>query len=186
MPKSAVSVGSEAQGTKGCRTYPTLHSASLGLELYVWPDWFEDGGFTQRNQAGEHVGLPGRDRAYFRDRFPELRLPEGWAEHGWWQSKPRETSEQTLARARQVWQELLARHGNDLDRNESDRVAIVSHGWFHRWFMGVVLEIPQPDQFALDCFNTGITRVNVREGDWEVFVPYTNRILHLPLELITT
>ncbi len=156
-------------------------SKSSKLELQVWPDWFEDGGFTQRNPAGEHVGLPGRDRAYFQNRFPEVCLPEHWAENGWWQSKPRETSEQTMARARQVWQELLDRHGY-----ETDRVAIVSHGWFHRWFMGVVLGIPQPDQFALDCFNTGITRVNVRENDWQVFVPYTNRTLHLPLELITT
>jgi hypothetical protein len=50
----------------------------------------------------------------------------------------------------------------------------------------VVLEIPKPDQFALDCFNTGITRVNIRENNWEVFVPYMSQTLHLPLELITT
>ena len=155
-------------------------AAALDLELHVWPDWFEDGGYTQRNTAGGHEGLPGRDRAYFLERFPALHLPPDWAEHGWWQSQPHETTEQAIARARRVWAELLERHGGT-----EDRLAIVSHGWFHRWVLGVALGVAQPEQFTLGCSNTGVTRINVQEDGWQVFVPYSSQVRHLPPEWIT-
>lgn len=153
---------------------------ALGLPLHVMPDWFEIGGVMGRNEAGERVPAPGADRASFQTRFPELHLPDGWAEHGWWQSKPRETDEQFVQRCQRAWTGLLERHGNT-----SDRVAIVSHGKFHAGFMATVLEVSL-DRFVLVAANTGITCMDYREDGWEhVMVSFTNRVAHLPPELLT-
>ena len=61
--------------------------------------------------TGERVGLPGRNRAYFVDRYPNLILPESLDDTGWW-SRPFEERELRPLRAQRFLQELVERHGD--------------------------------------------------------------------------
>lgn len=150
----------------------------LKLPLVGHPEIHEAGGiFLQDPDTGERVGLPGRSRSDFREHYPELVLPDGIDENGWW-NRPFESMEVRPLRAKAVWKELLERHGRT-----DDHVCFVSHGDFFNWLTSEIVGCDSPSSVWLDMNNTAIARFDVSGG--YVRLRYLNRTDHLPPELIT-
>lgn len=162
----------------------TIVARELGLPLVAWEDAHERGGIYRRDEGSdERIGLPGHNRTYFEEHYPDLVLPESLEEAGWW-NRPYEEPDQSLARARRFLQELVDRHGHT-----EDRVAVISHGGFYNHVLAVLLQLPEPDRVWFALNNAAITRIDFRDQNpWGVertAILYTNRVDHLPKELIT-
>ena len=150
----------------------------LGLSLLAWRDLHEVGGmFLKDPVSGENVGLPGKDRAYLEERYPELVLPDSISKGGWW-DRPFEERPERLPRAQRVLQDLLDRH-----TPSDDRVAWVSHGGFHSYFLAAVLGLPSRDEIWFHLNNVAITRIDFAEDG--IALRYVNRVGFLPTELVT-
>jgi 2,3-bisphosphoglycerate-dependent phosphoglycerate mutase len=153
-------------------------SKTTGLPLIGWVDLHELGGIYHKNpQTGIKEGLPGHNKSYFEQRFPALHLPDSLGDEGWW-NRSHEGELDGLSRARNVYQEIIARHGRS-----DDRVGLISHGDFYQMFLSGVFGLPVGKPLLFELNNTAITRI-----DFEVHrirVVYLNRIDHLPGELIT-
>ena len=156
---------------------------ALGRPLVAWVDVHETGGiFLDDEATGQPVGLPGKTRADFEARFPNLVLPVELDQTGWW-NRPFEIDEERPVRARRFLAELLARHGGT-----DDRVAVISHGGFYNRFLRALLKWTPPANewptgLWFDLYNASISRLDV-SGD-RVRLVYLNRTDHLPGELIT-
>ena len=151
---------------------------ALHLRPKAWRDVHEVGGiFLQDIETGEPVGLPGRTRAYFRDRYPELVLSDELHRDGWW-TRPFEAREERRGRAERVLERLMERHGGT-----DDRIALVSHAGFYSYLMGAILGLPEPDGYFFVMDNAAVTRLQFEDG--RMLVVYTNRTDFLPNELIT-
>lgn len=151
---------------------------AVDLPLVAWEDLHEVGGIHMFDEStGDHVGLPGKNRAYFEARYPGLVLPESLGEEGWW-NRPYEEREQRPLRARRFLEQLLARHGNS-----EDRVAVVSHGGFFRHVMQAMLDLPQGQSYWFSMNNAAITRIDF--GDGGISIRYLNRLDFMPRALIT-
>jgi 2,3-bisphosphoglycerate-dependent phosphoglycerate mutase len=143
----------------------------------VWEHPHEVGGiFCEDQETGERVGLPGSDRRYLQSRYKDLSLPEGWGNGGWW-NRPFEEREQRILRAQHFHRELIRRHGGS-----DDRVAVISHAGFFQYWMSVALDWPQRDGMSFRKNNAAITRVDLGERTW---VMYVNRTDFLPQTLIS-
>lgn len=161
-------------------------SEATGLPLVAWQDAHERGGLHQIDEeSGEDIGVPGPNRAWFAAEYPQLVLPAELGDTGWW-NRPMELAEDALPRARRLWMQLLERHDN-----ESDRVAIVTHGGFFQALMSVLLN--SENGSVSDLFgayrvgygmsNVSISRLEISGG--YVNIRYLNRIDFLPDELVT-
>lgn len=151
---------------------------AVGLPLVGWPEIHECGGiYMDDEKTGEPVGLPGKTRAYFREHYSHLVLPESCTNEGWW-NRPFETREDRPMRAHQVLNTLIERHGGT-----EDRVAIISHGGFYMELARVLFKIESPQVWFL-MYNTAISRFDFWE-DGEVTLSYHNRTDHLPENVIT-
>jgi broad specificity phosphatase PhoE len=151
---------------------------ALNLPLVAWKDLHETGGiFLEDPDTKERVGLAGKPRSYFAERYPALIVPADLSAEGWW-NRPFEEREERPARAQRVVGELMARHGGT-----GDRVAFVSHGGFHNYLLRAILGLaPQAEQwFTMN--NTAITRIDFEENATRIV--YTNRSDFLPDQLIT-
>ena len=150
----------------------------LRVPLVAWEDAHEGGGIYLENpETGECVGQPGKNRVYFEAHYPQLVLPEGLGEAGWW-NRPFETEEQRPPRAQRFLRQLIERHGQT-----DDRVAVISHGGFYNYLMAAILKMPSSDRVWFVLNNAAITRI-----DWydqHVDLVYMNRVDFLPKELIT-
>ncbi len=162
------------------RAIETAMAASNAINIapVVWEDWHETGGIWLE-ENGVRVGKPGKSREYLEQRFPNIVLPEHYGETGWW-SREYEEEPAAFRRAKKVWQELLARHGQT-----NDRVMVVSHGHFFGLLMAAIFNlVPGEQRFMLH--NTGLCRIDYKDAGWKnVFVPYTNHLAHLAEALIT-
>ena len=180
-------------------------SRALDLPLTAWPDWHESGGIYQFDPAYfdsslpeaelPRIGLPGKPRSYFEQRFPDLRLPEELDENGWW-NRPFETRPQRAGRACRVLSELLARHGGT-----SDHVAVISHGSFFNYLLRAAMgmgenEINRPGyngELWFMHYNCGISCLDFGEGEavstdsvtGEIQLVFQNRHEAMLPELIT-
>ncbi len=159
---------------------------ATSLSLVAWPEIHERGGLHEFDQAsGADVGVAGPGRSFFVREYPHLILPEALDEAGWW-NRPPETVEESIPRARLVWQQLLERHGGT-----EERVALVLHGGFFQALMTVLLSngdnLAQSDlainELWFGVSNTSISRVEI--GDGSAVIRYLNKVDHLPGELIT-
>jgi 2,3-bisphosphoglycerate-dependent phosphoglycerate mutase len=151
---------------------------ALHLRPKAWRDVHEVGGiFLQDIETGEPVGMPGRTRAYFRERYPELILSDELHTDGWW-TRPFEAREERRGRAERVLEQLMERHGRT-----DDRIALVSHAGFYNYLMGAILGLPEPDGYFFVMDNAAVTRLQFEDG--RMLVVYTNRTDFLPDELIT-
>ncbi len=156
----------------------TIIADALGLPLVAWEDLHEYGGIYLRDgQTDERMGLPGRNRAYFEQHFPDLVLPDYLGETGWW-NRPFEDPEQRFPRARRVLRDLIERHGHT-----DDRVAVVSHGGFYNYLLAAILNLPGREGYWFVLSNTGISRIDFNED--EIWLGYLNRVDFLPKDLIT-
>jgi 2,3-bisphosphoglycerate-dependent phosphoglycerate mutase len=156
----------------------TAIAEALNLPLLAWIDLHETGGiYYDHPETGEPIGLPGRTRAEFEERFPKLILPDSLDHHGWW-NRPVETQAEQALRAQRVLGELNERHGNT-----PHRVAVISHGAFYNWLLAALLKLPSKDGMWFGINNVAMTRIDFYDG--ETAIRYMNRTDYLPKELIT-
>ncbi len=156
----------------------TILARALGLPLVAWEDVHEVGGINRLNhETGERFGLPGPNRAFFEEVYPDLVLPDSLGDEGWW-NRPHEERGQRPLRARRFLDDLLARHGDS-----DDRVAVVSHGGFHGHLMRGLLGIPPETRWWIALNNAAISRVDFGE-EFNV-LQYLNRIDYMPREMVT-
>lgn len=163
----------------------TAIAQALDLPLLAWPEIHEQGGiFEYDPDKDERRGLPGPNRAFFAERYPHLTLPDSITDQGWWNGRYEDRTE-TLQRARLVAAEVFERHGKT-----DDRLALVTHGAFGHYLLSVLLnrseldnDGPNPTRPWLMMNNTGITRLGYTSEYATLF--YTNRLEHLPRDLIT-
>lgn len=154
------------------------------LNLQALPDVFEKYGIFDFGSDGEAVGLPGPGRGYFEQRFPDLDLPEGVGETGWW-SRPVEDETAFIERMCAVVADMRRRL-----ESRDDSVALVAHGDFIDQFinelMGVERHRHNYDNHWVANWtfhNTSISRIDFVDGSHNIV--YLNRIDHLENELVT-
>lgn len=159
-------------------------ASACGLDLQALPDVFEKHGIYDVDADGSLRGLPGQNRDYFVDRFPQLGLPDELNDGGWW-NRPVEDEAAFLQRMRNVVAGMRERlQGSD------DNVALVAHGDFIDQFMNELMHVvrhqPNYDNHWVANWtfhNTSISRIDFVNGAHNVV--YLNRIDHLPNELVT-
>ena len=165
----------------------TAVAQTTNLPLHGWPAIHERGGIYHTDEtSGKKIGLPGKNRAYFQEHFPHLILPDNLDERGWWQNRPYESlTEEVPSRAKQVWQQLITRHGGT-----EDRVAIVSHGGFFSSLLQVLLRYMSPNPIVepprdiwFRMNNVSISRFDIHAYHMEII--YLNRVTFLPAHLVT-
>ncbi|HEY1409069.1 MAG TPA: histidine phosphatase family protein [Promineifilum sp.] len=160
-------------------------SAATGLPLVAWQEVHERGGLHLVDEAsGEDIGLPGPNHDWLSAAYPNLVLPDGLGDAGWW-NQPRENIEDAIVRARAAITQLLDRHG-DTD----DHVAVITHGGFFQSLLEVLLtggelasQLANGRQIWFGMSNASISRFEINDG--YLGVRYLNRVDFLPNELIT-
>lgn len=161
-------------------------AGATGLPLVAWPEVHERGGLHLINEAsGEDLGVPGPNRAWFATEFPHLVLPDDLGQDGWWNRPPEPISE-TVPRARNVWSQLLERHGGT-----DDHVAIITHAGFFQSLMTALLTADDKlssislglEELWVGMSNVSISRFEVNEDSF--VVRYLNRVDFLPDDLVT-
>ncbi len=162
--------------TRALQTASTL-AQKLNLPVTGLAELYEVGGiYLEDQQTGELMGKPGKTPAELRRDFPELILPEGLPEDGWY-NRLFEPREMHLPRAKRVLEELTARHAGT-----SDRIALVSHGGFYQYFLTAMLGLNDRPPVWFLMNNAAITRIDFEER-FEVI--YMNRTCFLPADMIT-
>lgn len=162
------------------RTMETAGSVAraVGVTPEIWRDLHETGGIWAADEkTGELVGRPGKNRAFFEERFPSYRLPDWLGEEGWW-SRPLETAPECKDRAKRFFKDLMEKHGQT-----DDRVVATGHGLFFSFILNTFLKIPPKSKIRFVMNNSGITRIDFIDGS--VRVVYQNRTDFLPTELVT-
>jgi broad specificity phosphatase PhoE len=99
-------------------------------------------------------------------------------ESGWWDSRPVETTEDSLRRADRFLNLLREHHARN-----SDRVAIVSHGGFYNDLLASITGLRRRSGTWFSLYNTALTRIDFHDDLTELV--YQNRVDHLPCELLT-
>lgn len=160
-------------------------SKAVNIPAVADCDLHEWGGVFELIEGDKnHRGLPGPNREYFEQNYPEMILPDSLDDGGWW-NKPHEPKSAAFARASRLLDDLLAKHdGTD------DSVALVTHAGFFHSLLSMITEIPLTPEndrwmtkvlFALN--NAAITRLSFY--DRGTILVYLNRVDFLPRELIT-
>ena len=111
-------------------------AGTCAVRAVAHPDIFEKGGIYHESADGTKTGAPGPGRAYFRERFPALELPDSVDEDGWY-NRDYETEEPFLWRIAHVLKDIRRRHALS-----QDRVAMVVHGDFIDQFLNEVTVLP--------------------------------------------
>lgn len=158
----------------------TMVAKALHVPLAAHEDLYEVGGvYLEDDATGEMIGRPGAGRAFYHEHFPECELPPTVTDNGWY-GRTFEVAAERLPRAKRVWQDLLARHGES-----DDRIAVVSHGAFFNYLLAAAIDLPDPATsptwFLLN--NASITRIDYQ--DHQTGIVYTNRVDFLPRDLVT-
>jgi 2,3-bisphosphoglycerate-dependent phosphoglycerate mutase len=160
-------------------------SKALGVSCCGWIDIHETGGIVSGDgEVTPFEGQPGSTAAYLRAHYPALVFEDQFGEQGWWKCRSREPEAERRPRARRVISTLLERHGAT-----QDHVLMVTHGSFYQHLMRELLGLQDKNtEFALS--NTAITRWEIapdpdRETGWQRILVYSNRLDHLPQELVT-
>jgi 2,3-bisphosphoglycerate-dependent phosphoglycerate mutase len=157
---------------------------ACGLELNAHADLFEKEGIYDVAEDGQLRGLPGQDRSYFENRFPQLKLPENLNDDGWW-SRPAEDLSSFLGRMKSVVEQFRQQHADS-----DDCIAMVAHGDFIDQFINELMGVDRHDSNYRNDWvanwtfhNTSISRFDFLNGSSSAV--YLNRIDHLPADLIT-
>jgi len=153
-------------------------SKELGLPIRVIMNLHEGGGIFLENDQKELVGLPGKPRSYFLNKFPGLLMDHDMDENGWW-NRPFEPFELRKPRARKVINYLLENHKND------DRIALFSHAGFFNYFLSELLNYDISENVRFNINNSSISRIDFEIESSLIRIIYINRISHLPNSLIT-
>ena len=153
-------------------------SQTLGLPIVGHFELFECGGiYLDDEENGERLGQPGRTLRQLKDQFPDLNLPEGDQDRGWW-NRPYESQEERLPRAQRVVKDLFAKH-----KQTEDIVAVVTHAAFCNALLTVLLGLPDGHNHWFALNNASITSLDIWPDS--VGVNYTNRTDFLPPDLVS-
>lgn len=154
----------------------------LGLQPEVWIDIHEHGGIFLK-QDGSVQGFGGMTRAEMAAQFPDARLPDAITEQGWWDpARGLEDLSDMHARAIRTARALRLRAATPAGRQDS--IALVSHGMFIDSLLKALLHTLPSDRFFFWHYNTALTRLDINDDD-SVSVRYSNRVTHLPPEMVT-
>lgn len=151
-----------------------------GLPLVARQDVHETGGIfsvEMLDQEPVFIGKPGPEKSYFTTEFPDLILPEGLSEGGWWNCE-KENREDSQARAHAIIEWLKAEHAG-----KDHRVGIVMHGGIFTRIMSAFFDIQVKNYWFL-MNNCGISRVDL-DDDGHLMLAYINKVDHMPDDLIT-
>ena len=148
-------------------------AAALGTAHEVWIDIHEVGGIWQAGKGDLH----GMTRDEIWSGFPDVGLPDGVGEQGWW-SGGQETKPAGRGRAIAVAEELKGRARRGAESGEtSERLAIVTHGDFMSGLVKALTDQLPSQGLSYEHRNTAITRF--RLGPDGCVVRYLNRCEHL-------
>ena len=155
---------------------------ALGLRPQVWIDIHEHGGMflgNPRNGEGIH-SYPGISRGEAIEQFPGYGLPDGLSNTGWWH-QDYEDMDACAVRAERVAGVLEERAAQDDD----SVIALVTHGTFIDQLLKALMKQKENGR-RIFYFknNTAISHVDFLK-DGPLVLRYTNRIPHLPDELVT-
>ncbi len=166
------------------RSLQTAQILARGLKIpaFVWIEVHERGGlFT--STRGTVYGEPGLARRQFIDEFPEFDLPREINQAGWWRGNMESRGTSRLRAAH------TARRLRDLALGDwqEQNVLLVSHaGFMDVLVKALLIELdPEADDTNFYFFyNTSVTRIDFLQGG-QVGFRYMNRVMHLPLALIS-
>lgn len=156
-------------------------SRKTDIPLVAWPEIHETGGVfdveIQEDGEPSFIGKPGQGRSFYEEKFPELVLPDGLTEEGWW-NREKEPREESFERARRIITQLMEKHGGT-----QDRVAIVTHGGIFARIISSLLDVGAEKYWFL-MNNCAISRLDMDE-DGRFTLMYINNVDHLTDDLIT-
>jgi 2,3-bisphosphoglycerate-dependent phosphoglycerate mutase len=174
----------------------TLVADAIDLAPVAWPDIHECGGVVDYDPEDQKFhGTAGATATELMEWSTRLVLDETADPDGWWGHRGMERHEETIARADEVYRKMLDSHGGT-----DDRVLMVSHSMFYVFFICRILGIEYSSELWLTLNNTGVTRIDLGDGDdyepgmdagrrklpgLPVRVAYMNRLDHLPVELVS-
>ncbi len=157
---------------------------AIGVQAEALPDIFEWGGIFELDENGYPEGLPGPNRAYFEERFPDVKLPESLGEAGWY-NRPYETEAMFVERVSQLVTEFKSHY-----LHTDICVAMVVHGDLIDQFINELVGLKRnptayqsPWGGMWSSHNASISRIDFK-GDGPTLI-YFNRIDHLPADLVT-
>lgn len=160
-------------------------AARSGRAVQVWCDIYERGGCYRGWKADNFQGAAGLGREGILELVPGATLDEAISAAGWWGELPRESDEQTAARAAAVRRKLEQQFGG-----RPHRVAAVIHAEFQRLLMAELLgDILDLSQLGPIC-NAGVTHLTYQAdrsretGQWQL--QWFNAVTHLSSDLITS
>ncbi|GAB4319495.1 MAG: hypothetical protein Kow00117_09200 [Phototrophicales bacterium] len=160
--------------------YPIAQAFNLPLQ--IWLDIHEQGGIFLKTEQGV-IGYGGKTRSEIMAEFENVILPDEITESGWWDTTHGEEDlAGVYARAVRVSLELRARAQNKAHKD--DKIALVSHGMFINTLLKALLDIVPSSRHHFWHNNTAFSRVDLLEGDI-LALRYTNRVSHLPPQLMT-
>jgi broad specificity phosphatase PhoE len=161
---------------RALETAAPLARALPAAPVEVWVDIHECGGmWRDHGPDGGIVGYPGLTAAEIAARFPGYRIPPEVTSSGWW-TRGQEQSQECRARTARVAARLRSWAAAD------ERIALVTHGDFTNNLLQALLDASAP--VWIHMYNTGISVVDFRP-DGSLGLRYTNRVDHLPPELVT-
>ena len=155
---------------------------ALDVPAEIWPDIHEHGGMFlgDPKQPETIVVFKGLGREAVAQRFPRFTIPSTIGADGWWDGGY-ESIDACEARAARVAQTLTEWAGTRAEES----IALVSHGTFVDRLLKALLKQDSVDRrFFYLHYNTAITRLDL-QPDGLLLMRYTNRIEHLPAELVT-
>ena len=141
-------------------------------------DIHESGGvFKEDIDSGALVGCPGKSRKYFEENYPNMILPDGLTNSGWW-NKSFEERPERRKRAKRVLKFLYDSH-----KGKNDTVIMISHQGFYNFLLREIFEVPLDSENWFELYNTAITYMQFRTSF--INLVYQNNTNFLPKELIT-
>ena len=156
--------------------YRALESAQylatpLRLVPEIWVDLHEDGGIWLEGSPGI---LSGMSRIEIQQKFPGFILDERITESGWWK-KPKESAEESNARASKVAKQLLSHS------RSNEQIILVTHSGFIDQLLKVLLKQPFTNEILYVTQNTSISRLDITKN--QIKLCYLNKSEHLNKEL---
>lgn len=133
----------------------TLQTAQPLLAVHsmrasIWPDIYEVGGCFSGHETGKLAGQPGMSKKEISREFPEFDIPPSIDENGWYKSRPFETWEMAMPRAKLQAEKLLSTF------REKDSVVFC---FIHADFKQLLLQYLLPEQ--TDYHGGGISNSSV-------------------------
>jgi 2,3-bisphosphoglycerate-dependent phosphoglycerate mutase len=150
----------------------------LGVPPVIWTDLHEIGGCYRGHLPTAREGRPGMGRRQLRAEFPDFEVPGDIDDEGWWKSRPYESTDQAMARARRQSDRLVEEFGHT-----DAVVACVIHADFKALMIKTILGNDCPPCDFSDLWNVGVTAFQFQQR--QPRVELLNDVSHLPEELLT-